>query len=71
MADFDFLKPVLGDELFAQFAEKMGSAQGVTLANIADGSHIPKAKFDTERTAKATALQRVTQLEHELETARQ
>lgn len=71
MADFDFLKPVLGDDLFAQFAEKMGAAQGVTLANIADGSYIPKAKFDTERTAKGTALQRVTQLEHELETAKQ
>lgn len=71
MADYDFLKPVLGDELFAQFAEKMGAAQGVTLANIADGSYIPKAKFDTERTAKGTALQRVTQLEKELETEKQ
>lgn len=70
-SNYDFLKPVLGDDLFAQFAEKMGAAQGVTLANIADGSYIPKVKFDSERTAKGTALQRVTQLERELETARQ
>ena len=51
MANYDYLKPILGDDLFGQFAEKMSSAEGVNLANIADGSYIPKAKFDEERNA--------------------
>lgn len=67
---YEFLKPVLGDELFAQFSEKMGAAQGVTLANISDGSYIPKTKFDTELTAKKTAQKRVTELEAALESAK-
>lgn len=46
----DFLKPVLGDELFAQVAEKLNDASGITLANIADGSYVPKAKYDEDHT---------------------
>lgn len=48
--NFDFLQPVLGDDLFAQFSEKMNGAKGITLVNTADGSYIPKAKLDEERT---------------------
>lgn len=43
----DFLKPVLGDELFAQVADKV-KGSGINLVNIADGSYIPKAKFDEQ-----------------------
>lgn len=43
---YDFLKPVLGDELYSQFDEKMAAAEGIVLANVHDGSFIPKAKFD-------------------------
>jgi len=43
--NLDFLKPVLGDELFAQFAAAV-KPSGMNLVNIADGSYIPKAKFD-------------------------
>ena len=31
--NYDYLKPVLGEELFGQFAEKMAAAQGIQLAN--------------------------------------
>lgn len=48
--NFDFLQPVLGDDLFAQFTEKMNEAKGITLVNTADGSYVPKAKLDEERT---------------------
>ena len=48
----DFLKPILGDELYAQFDEKVKAASGVMLADISGGSYIPKAKYD-EVNAKA------------------
>ena len=50
MPNYDFLKPVLGDELFASFSEKMSEAKGITLVNTADGSYVPKSKLDEERT---------------------
>lgn len=53
-ANFDFLKPVLGDDLFAQFSEKMSGAQGITLANVHEngGRFIPRAKYTEELGAK-------------------
>ena len=53
--NLDFLKPVLGDELFWQIADKL-KGSGIQLANIADGSYIPKAKFD-EQLDKVKTLQ--------------
>lgn len=47
--NYDFLQPVLGDELFAQVSEKLNAAEGITLVNTADGSYVPKAKLDEER----------------------
>lgn len=64
--DNEFLKPILGDDLYAQFSEKMNSAEGVRLANIADGSFIPKAKYDEERTANKTYKQQVDELNGKL-----
>lgn len=49
--NYDYLQPILGDELYSQFVEKIGEAKGVTLVNTADGSYVPKAKLDEERTA--------------------
>lgn len=66
---YEFLKPILGDELFAQFLEKMEAATGVTLANIADGSHIPKAKFDELNGKYKTANQSITSLTQQLQEA--
>lgn len=54
--NLDFLKPVLGDELFAQVADKV-KGSGLNLVNIADGSYIPKAKFD-EQLDKVKGLQK-------------
>lgn len=53
--NLDFLKPALGDELFAQVATALKNS-GLNIVNIADGSYIPKAKFD-EQLEKVKALQ--------------
>ena len=62
MENYEFLKPVLGEELFTQFAAKMGSANGITLVNANDGSYIPKAKFDNEVAAKKQYSGQVAEL---------
>ena len=62
MENYEFLKPVLGDELFTQFTAKMANANGITLVNANDGSYIPKAKFDTEVAAKKQYSGQVTEL---------
>lgn len=64
--NIDFLKPVLGDDLFAQVSEKLSGATGITLANIADGSYVPKAKFDEERTKAKNLTTRVNDLTQQL-----
>ena len=61
--NLDFLKPALGDELFAQVSTALKNS-GLNIVNIADGSYIPKAKFDEK-------LQMITQLQTDLATARQ
>lgn len=67
----DFLKPVLGEELFNQVSEKLTAATGITLANIADGSYIPKAKYDEERTKAKNLTAQVTTLTNQLNEAQQ
>ena len=47
--NIDFLKPALGDDLFAQVSEKLADAKDITLVNTADGSYVPKSKLDAER----------------------
>ena len=42
----EFLREILGDELYAQVEEKINGADGIQLANIADGSYIAKADYD-------------------------
>lgn len=63
---YDFLKPVLGDELFAQFDEKMKASEGITIANVSDGSFIPKAKFDEERNNGKAYKQQIEELNGKL-----
>lgn len=49
----EFLRSVLGED-YDRFAEKIAADGKIKLANVADGSYVPKAKFDDERnTAKA------------------
>lgn len=62
----DFLKPVLGDGLFTQVSDKLYGATGITLANIADGSYVPKAKFDDERTKAKNLTTQVNDLTQQL-----
>lgn len=45
----EFLKDVLGEELYAQVAERLQGNEGIRLANIADGKFIPVDKFNAER----------------------
>lgn len=45
----DFLKELLGEELYAQVSEKLAGNDNVRLVNAADGSFVPKSKFDEER----------------------
>lgn len=47
--EMDFLKEILGEELFEQVTEKLG---GKKLGIVNDGSWIPKAKFDEVNEAK-------------------
>lgn len=55
--NIDFLKPVLGDELFAQVSQKLDAAPEIKLANVAEnGNFIPKAKY-FEEIAKTKALE--------------
>lgn len=60
-----FLKPILGDELFAQVSEKL-TAAGITLINAADGSYIPKGKFDEKVNELRTQAQQITTLQTQL-----
>ena len=64
--NYDYLKPVLGEELFGQFAEKMAAAQGIQLANVGDGAYIPKAKYDAD---KRQLSSQITQLNTQLQPA--
>ena len=50
--DLEFLKPVLGEDLFAQVTAALeANGKGINLVNIADGTYIPKAKFDEKLAA--------------------
>ena len=69
--NFDYLKPVLGEELFTQFTEKMANANGITLVNVSDGSYVPKAKFDTEIAAKKQYSGQVAELSKQQATLEQ
>lgn len=64
--NIDFLKPVLGDDLFAQVSGKLESATGIMLANIGDGSYIPKEKLEEERTTSKGYKTQINELNNKL-----
>lgn len=73
----DFLKEILGDELFAQFAEKVNAHNGneankdkqIKLANLGSGEYVGKGKYDALNellTGKQTELDTANNLIAEL-----
>lgn len=61
-----FLKPILGDELFAQVSEKLSAASGIDLINAADGTYIPKGKFDEKLEENRGLNQQIATLQSQL-----
>lgn len=61
MSSYEYLKPVLGEELYTSFLEKM-SDSNLSLINASDGTYVPKAKFDTEIAAKRHYMEQMETL---------
>ena len=53
----EFLKPILGDALYAQLADKLKDRADVKLANLAGGAYVAKEKFLAAAT-KTAALEK-------------
>lgn len=62
----DFLKEVLGDELFKQFAAKMKDSK-IKLADLGTGNYVDKHKFDTQATALTTAQGQIKEANKQIE----
>ena len=56
----EFLKEILGEELYAQVAAKLEGNKTVKLANLASGEYVSKAKHDAEQLAKDQRIQELT-----------
>ena len=65
--DITALKAQLGDELYAQAAEKLKDVEGMSIIQTNDGSWLPKARLDDEigkhRATKAALADLTKQLE--------
>lgn len=57
----EFLKEILGEELYAQVAAKLEGNKDVKLANLASGEYVSKAKYESDMQAKETRIQELTQ----------
>lgn len=65
----DFLKEILGDELFKQVSEKLkaynenpdNKDKQINIANITDGGYIPKQQFDSVTAENQTNTQKLTE----------
>lgn len=57
----EFLKEILGEELYAQVAAKLEGNKTVKLANLASGDYVSRAKYDSDMQAKETRIQELTQ----------
>ena len=54
---YEWLKPILGDDLYAQVEPKLTAAgDKLKLANLADGGYVGKDKFDAAEQARKDAL---------------
>ncbi len=60
----EWLREILGDELFEQVVEKINATGGIELVNAADGAYVSKEKFDTDlKAAKESTESDSTELE--------
>lgn len=53
----EFLKEILGEELYAQVAAKLEGNDSVKLANLATGEYVSKSKYDDELAVKEKRIQ--------------
>ncbi len=60
----EFLKPILGDELYLAVAQKLADRTDIKIANLAQGGYVAKEKF-------MAAMEKVAALEAELKNAQQ
>lgn len=65
----EFLQSILGDDLYTQVTERL-TAQNISLANLSDGSHIPKAKFDEANGKVKTLTTQLAQITAQLDAAK-
>lgn len=59
----EFLKEVLGEELYNQVAEKLKGNDKIKLANLAEGKYVSKEKFDTAELARKNAEDKLAELQ--------
>ena len=55
----EFLRPIIGEELFNELAQKLAGREDVKLANLAEGGYVGKEKF-------MAAMDKIAALEAEL-----
>ena len=53
----EFLKKILGEELYAQVAAKLEGNDSVKLANLATGEYVSKSKYEDELAVKEKRIQ--------------
>lgn len=58
----EFLKPILGDELYAQVEAALKGNDKIKLVNLADGGYVAKDKFDKADTDRRAAEDKVKEL---------
>ncbi len=66
MNELEFLKPILGDELYAQLTEKLQGAENLRLVNAADGSFVPKEKMEQLTRANGDYKKQIAELNKKL-----
>lgn len=64
----EFLKEVLGEELFNQVSEKLKGNEKIKLANIAGGEYVAKEKFNTLEATKNELTTQLKDRDTQLET---
>lgn len=68
-ADVSILKGIIPDDLLAQVEAAVKDRDKFTLVNGADGSYVPKAKFDEEHTTAKTYKDQAADYKAKLDTA--